>query len=202
MIGVVDYGMGNLKSVCNSLEHIGEAPVVLGRPQDFEGVTHLILPGVGAFAAAMDNLHGRGLVAPILNHVAAGKPFLGICLGMQLLAEAGSEPVETKGLALIAGRVDKMASGVRLPHVGWNNLDFVRPHPLFEGVKRNVDFYFVHSYHFSAPAECELGISDYGGRFCAIVGRDNIVGIQFHPEKSQDNGLKMLENFAQWDGRC
>ena len=198
MIGIIDYGMGNLRSVYNAFLSI-DAPVKLvSHPSEFDGLSHLVIPGVGAFSQAMLNLHSQGLVNPIQDFIKTGNPVLGICLGMQLLATNGYEPSKTEGLNIIQGEVIKFGViNQRIPHVGWNSIELTQTHYLFEGVKKIVDFYFVHSYFFNAKNNDNiLAYCNYGMNFPAVVHRNNVVGIQFHPEKSQKNGLKILENFS------
>lgn len=205
-IGIIDYGMGNLASVRNALEQLGHASQIESSPQAALQHPRLILPGVGSFAQAMQNLDQRGWTPALREYAASGRPLLGICLGMQLLFEHGEEHGDTAGLALIPGVVRLMqpASPHRIPHVGWNSLLHARRHPLFAGVKDHVDFYFVHSFH-CIPAEPGdvLARCDHGGEFVASVARGNVAGMQFHPEKSQPMGLRILDNFAQWEpGSC
>lgn len=204
MIGILDIGMGNLRSVLNAVYHNGFDPVVVHAAAEFDDLTHLILPGVGNFSAAMPEIYTRQLRQPILSFVASGRPLLGTCLGMQLLVAVGEEGGVHAGLGLIPGRVTRLAAeGLRLPHVGWNVLNMTRPHPLYEGIKKGRDFYFVHSYAAVCEEESDLfGSTEYGGPVTAVIGRDNVAGIQFHPEKSQVNGLRMIENFCNWDGQC
>jgi len=205
MIGIVDYGMGNLRSVFNALTFLDCQASFVTTPAQIKSCDHLILPGVGAYAKAMSNLTAAGLIPVIQEYAKAKKPLLGICLGMQLLSSRGTEPYPCNGLDLISGDVNILCppSGFELPHVGWNTIELARPHPVFNGVKHLSDFYFVHSYHFipSQPND-GLTMTDYGQRFVSTVARNNILGVQFHPEKSQDNGLKILENFSRWDGTC
>ena len=205
MIGIVDYGMGNLRSVWNALDSQAIPARIVATPADIREAERLIIPGVGAFAHAMRELNDRGLVAPIRERAAEGVPLLGICLGMQLLASLGTETGTTEGLDLIPGRADLLPveTPQRLPHVGWNAISLARQHPLFEGVRGSADFYFVHSFAV-APTDpaAVLATTEYGRLFASVIGRDNIVGVQFHPEKSQANGLRILENFASWDGQC
>ncbi len=198
VIGIVDYGMGNLRSVYNAFKYLGVTPKLVSHKDEFENISHLVIPGVGSFVQAMDNLSGRDLIEPIKTFAASKKPVLGICLGMQLLATVGHEPYECPGLDLIPGEVRKFENiDRRVPHVGWNSIELTQDHYLFEGIKKNVDFYYVHSYFFN-PKESEnvLGYCEYGTRFAAVVHSENIVGCQFHPEKSQKNGMKILENFS------
>jgi len=204
MIGILDIGMGNLRSVQNAVYQNGFDPVVVHAAAEFDDLTHLILPGVGNFSAAMPEIETRALRQPILDFVASGRPLLGTCLGMQLLMGVGEEGGLHAGLGLIHGRVARLAAeGLRLPHVGWNVLNMTRPHPIFDGIKKGRDFYFVHSYAAVCEEESDLlGSTEYGGPVTAVIGRANVVGIQFHPEKSQVNGLRMIENFCNWDGQC
>lgn len=204
MIGVLNIGMGNLRSVENAVFQLGFDPLVVEHQNGFDDLTHLILPGVGNFSAAMPEIGIRQLKQPILDFVASGRPLLGTCLGMQLLMGVSDEGGIHAGLGLIAGSVGRLqGKSLRVPHVGWNILNMTRPHPIFEGIKKGRDFYFVHSY----AAVCEqkedlLASTEYGGLITAVVGRANVVGVQFHPEKSQVNGLRLIENFCNWDGKC
>ncbi len=205
MIGIIDYGMGNLGSVTNALDHLGLEAEIVDSPSRLSVYDHFILPGVGSFGIAMRSLDASGWSDALRNKVADGIPFLGICLGMQLIFDIGEEYGTTAGLGLIPGRVVPLnpSPSFRVPHVGWNGLSYPGRHPIFQGVKEHIDFYFVHSYQ-CVPAldENVLARCDYGGEFVAAVGKANVVGVQFHPEKSQDMGLKILENFAEWDGTC
>ncbi len=205
MIGLVDYGMGNLRSVFNAVESLGfEISLAENEPQ-VRAVDRLILPGVGSYAKAVENLRKQGLDAGIREHVQSGKPLLGICLGMQVLSTIGNEPARCEGLDIVPGEVELMEvpPGHRLPHVGWNTIRLTRSHPLFHATKSNADLYFVHSYHFRAGDSRDvLAETDYGTRFISVVARRNVVGVQFHPEKSQATGLKILANFCEWDGAC
>ena len=204
MIGVLNIGMGNLRSVENAVYQLGFDPLVVEHQCGFDDLTHLILPGVGNFSAAMPEIDTRQLKQPILDFVASGRPLLGTCLGMQLLMGMSDEGGIHAGLGLIAGNVGRLqGEGLRVPHVGWNILNMTQSHPIFLGIKKGHDFYFVHSY----AAVCEqeedvLASTEYGGPVTAVVGRANVVGVQFHPEKSQVNGLRLIENFCNWDGKC
>lgn len=205
MICLVNYGAGNLASVVNAFDRLGHPVAIVERPEDVVNHDRLILPGVGSFRRAMQNLEARGWPDCLREFAGSGRPMLGICLGMQLLFDEGEEHGLTKGLGLIPGRVVPLepAEPNRVPHVGWNNLIDMRNHKLFEGVKSSVDYYFVHSYHCAASEpDSVLARTDYGGPFVSAVARGNVVGTQFHPEKSQPAGLKLLENFAEWDGQC
>jgi glutamine amidotransferase len=204
MIGILDFGMGNIRSVRNAVYQNGFDPIFINTAANFDDISHLILPGVGNFSAAIPEIENRHLRQPILNFVASGRPLLGTCLGMQLLMTIGEEGGSYFGLDLIPGKVTRLkGDGLRVPHVGWNILNIEQAHPIFQNIKSGRDFYFVHSYE----AVCEysndmLANTEYGGVVTAAVGRNNVVGVQFHPEKSQLNGLRLLENFCQWDGKC
>lgn len=203
-IGVIDIGIGNLGSLRNALYSQGWDTLPIRTPDEFNEISHLILPGVGSFAAAMQRLRQSRLLEAIRDFAASGRPILGICLGMQLLAEFGSEGGETEGLGLVPGRVVPLAvSDLRLPHVGWNNAHQSRKHPVLDGIRDDVDFYFVHSYRFvAADTSAVIAQTEYGETFPSIVGKSNVIGTQFHPEKSQANGLRLLDNFCIWDGTC
>jgi imidazole glycerol-phosphate synthase subunit HisH len=199
LIAVVDYGMGNLRSVLNALDSI-EAPARLApAADDLASAEKIILPGVGAFGDGMRNLHERGLVDALRKRAADGCPVLGICLGMQLLADRSYEYGEHEGLGLIPGEVrliDTDAS-LRIPHVGWNDLRVRSEGPLYEGLGEEPIFYFVHSYEF-LPAEVDAvtATTDYGRDVTACVERGSVFGVQFHPEKSQRDGIQLLRNFV------
>ena len=197
MIAIVDYGMGNVTSVRNALALLGAEGVVTARSEDLERATHIIFPGVGAFSDGMREVRERGLI-PLLEKevLEKKKPFLGICLGMQLLASTGEEGGETKGFGFIPGRTRLLkADGLRLPHIGWNDISIVPQCPLFSGIESR-DFYFVHSYVVE-PSDmgATAATCTYGETFAAAVQKDNIFGVQFHPEKSQKSGLAVLHNF-------
>jgi len=203
MIGIIDYGMGNLGSVANAFDHLGIEAEILARPDQLLAHDRLVLPGVGSFRLAMDKLDASGWSFALREQVTAGLPLLGICLGMQLILDEGVEHGSRAGLGLILGKVAPLIPGgtLRVPHVGWSGLSYPRRHPLFKGVKEHVDFYFVHSYQCLPADEANvLAYCDYGGKVVAAVGQNNVAGVQFHPEKSQDMGLKILENFAGWSG--
>jgi len=205
MIGLLDAGMGNLRSVYNAIYSLGPDIRVVKHGPELDGLSHLIIPGVGSYRSAMENINGNGLKEDIRAFAESGKPVLGICLGMQLLSDFGEEQGHTGGLELVPGKVTRFPDrkGFPLPHVGWNTVSFQVEHPVFEGVKKGIDCYFVHSYRFVCNnRENVYASTDYGEVFASVVGLGNVVGFQFHPEKSQANGLKMLENFCNWDGRC
>ena len=203
MIVIVDYGLGNLFSVQKALEMVGADVKISGRAEDIRTAERIILPGVGAFADGMNYLRAKGLDTVLTEEVMGKKkPFLGICLGLQFLAEVGEEYGEHKGLGWIKGRVRKLNVehlGLKIPHIGWNDLEYIRPSPLFAGVNPGADFYFVHSYHLDVGDPADLvATATYGEKITAAIQRGNIFATQFHPEKSQDNGLKLLENFLSW----
>lgn len=204
-IGIIDVGIGNIGSLQGALYSQGWDVERVATPRQMDGITHLFLPGVGSFSNAMLRLHEAELVNPIRNHAAQGRPIMGICLGMQLLSEYGEEGGGAEGLGLIPGKIVhlKKHTDLRLPHVGWNVLHPQVAHPLLNGIRSNVDFYFVHSYFFDATSEESIiGTTAYGFGYPSFVACGNVVGVQFHPEKSQRNGLRMLDNFCLWDGVC
>jgi glutamine amidotransferase len=205
VIGIINYGMGNLGSVRNAFEHLGFDADICSQPERADEFDRLVLPGVGSFRSGMESLDGLRWTAILKSCVSSGRPLLGICLGMQLLFDRGDEHGPTRGLGLIRGEVVKLTPCVpnKVPHVGWNNLNSIKAHPLFEGVKPNIDFYFVHSYHCVPidPSDT-IATCDFGGEFVAGVAHGNVVGVQFHPEKSQPAGMRILENFAQWHRGC
>jgi imidazole glycerol-phosphate synthase subunit HisH len=203
MILIIDYGMGNLGSVKRAFEECGADEVVISHYEsDFDRCTHAVLPGVGSFADAMNNLEQAGLVKTIRKIALEDRiPFLGICLGMQLLASVGEEHGITKGLGLIPGKVKLLESKTeeRVPHVGWNEIEKQQEHLLLEGIKNKTDFYFVHSYQFEPEVNSDVvSTTPYCGGFMSITGRDNIMGTQFHPEKSSSAGFKLIQNFLNY----
>lgn len=208
-IVVIDYGSGNLRSVAKALESVGGNVCVSGNVVDLERASHLVLPGVGAFADCRRNLEKTGALEPILQHVQAGRPFLGICVGMQLLFSEGHEFGVHPGLNLIPGQVvgfstkipDPEVSGrhLKVPHIGWNQVCQEQSHPLWQEIPDHAYFYSVHSFH-ACPQDTGwiVGRSQYGIDFTAAVARDNLFATQFHPEKSQKHGLRLLHNFVAW----
>lgn len=199
-VAVVNYGMGNVDSVVRSLEECGAEVTVTDREEDFESAGAVVLPGVGSFSDGMRCLRERGLTDVLRRHVfEKDAPFLGICLGMQLLASRGEEGGDTPGLGWVPGTVRKFTAdrvGVRIPHAGWNEVNFKGRPALFEGIEPGRDFYFVHSYRFIPDAVADvLAETPYCGSFASAVQRNNIFGVQFHPEKSQKVGLRLLKNF-------
>ena len=198
---IVDYGLCNIDSVARAVEECGADVVVTSDPAELERGNHLILPGVGAFGDAMSQLEARGLVEPLRE--LAGKrgiPFLGICLGMQLMGTRGEEGGERAGLGLVAGTVTRLVptqTDPRVPHIGWNEVHHAKPSPLVDGIPSGKDFYFVHSYHFANDRDDSVvARTPYCGQFTSVIqGGPAMFGVQFHPEKSQRVGRKLLENF-------
>jgi imidazole glycerol-phosphate synthase subunit HisH len=200
MIAIIDYQMGNLRSVQKGFERVGHQATITADPAELARADKVVLPGVGAFADAMAELERRALVEPIRQAVASGKPFLGICLGLQLLFDVGHENGRHQGLGILPGEVVRfqLPAQYKVPHMGWNQLCMRKAAPLFAGLGDEPYCYFVHSY-FVVPRDREViaAETDYGAPFCAAVWRDNLFATQFHPEKSQQTGLQMLKNFAQ-----
>lgn len=201
MLAVIDYGAGNLRSVVHALSYLGvESMRVVRTPHELRGATKIILPGVGAFAAGMQKLREQNLIAPLKGAISAGTPYLGICLGMQFLFEWSDEMGEHEGLGLLPGRVTRFPESMQLkvPHMGWNQLTIVRDSPLLKGIDSSNYAYFVHSYYCAPSLQSDVVAQvDYGVNFTAMVGRNNIHGVQFHPEKSQQTGLQLLSNFLE-----
>lgn len=196
---IVDYGAGNLRSVARAVAHAGVEAVVTSDPQAVAEARALIVPGVGAAADTMANLRGGGLVEPIREYIASGRPFLGVCMGMQALFELSEEGGSHECLGVLPGRIVRFPHGLTVPHMGWNNVRLRAPHPVFEGIAQDAFFYFVHSYH-PQPADDThvIAETEYGGvTFPAVVGRDNLVATQFHPEKSGADGLRLYANFLR-----
>ena len=196
-IAVVDYGLGNLGSVLKAFRHVGVPAELTADPAVLRRADALVLPGDAAFGAAMGEIRGRGLDGLIGEAAAEGRWVLGICIGMQVLFEESEEHGRHRGLGLLAGRVRRLPAGLPVPHMGWNRLRWPRPHPLLEGIEQGRHVYFVHSYFCDAAPEVVAATTDYGRDFPAIVARDNVLGVQFHPEKSQAPGLRLIENFVR-----
>jgi glutamine amidotransferase len=200
MIAIIDYGMGNLRSVQKAFEKVGHQAVVTGDPAQVAAAAKVVLPGVGAFEEGLAELRRRNLVKPVLEAIDAGKPFLGICLGLQMLFDVGYENGRHEGLGVLRGEVVRfeLPKEYSVPHMGWNQLAVRRPAPILKDTAEETYFYFVHSYYV-APADAQViaGETDYGGPFCSMIWRDNVFATQFHPEKSQAEGLKILKNFAE-----
>jgi glutamine amidotransferase len=203
---IVDYGAGNLRSVAKAFEHLGAAPLVSSSGSDVESATALVLPGVGAAADTMSSLSRLGLVQPLRRYVASGRPFFGVCLGLQVLLDGSEEGGWQECLGLVPGVVRRFPAPVlgtspmlKVPHMGWNQVQQQVAHPLFDGIPDSAFFYFVHSY-FADPSDRSTvaGETEYGVVFASVLIRDNVVATQFHPEKSGDLGLKLYANFLAW----
>ncbi len=205
MITIIDYEMGNLRSVAKAFEKLGYAVRVSNRPEDLLDTDKIVLPGVGAFRDCISNLHAGGFVGPLLQHVADGKPLLGICVGMQMLFDESEEFGRHLGLGLVPGRVVRFPAGMeeggerlKVPHMGWNNLHICQPAPIFRQTAEGSFVYFVHSYYCLAENRSDVAATcRYGDiEFCAAVWRDNLMATQFHPEKSQTVGLNIFDQFG------
>ncbi len=200
-ITIVDYHAGNLTSVRLAVEKLGRAALVTSDPEQVRAAERLIFPGVGAAEAAMDTLTGLGLDAALADYAATGRPMLGICLGAQIILDF-SEEGNVDCLGLIPGRVERLEvpAGVKVPHMGWNEVAFEQPHPLWEGLESGLQFFFVHSF---APAptapSAAIGVTDYHGQFVSALAQENVAATQFHPERSGRVGLQVLENFLSWE---
>jgi glutamine amidotransferase len=196
MIRIIDYGMGNLRNVVRACREIGVEATVTSDPDSVRKASSLILPGVGAFGEAVRRIDALGLRGPVLDHVAAGLPLLGICLGMQLLLDSSEESPGAAGFGLIAGLVRKLGGDVKVPHIGWNDVLPLAPSPLFPEPDEPTVGYFVHSYYVGLSSET-VAVTEYGVRFAASVRKGNVYGVQFHPEKSQVAGLNLLRRFSR-----
>jgi glutamine amidotransferase len=195
-IAILDYGMGNLRSVARAVERAGGEPEVTPDPADVARSDALIVPGVGAFGACMANLRAAGLDRTVSQYAGSGRPLLGVCLGMQVLFEYGEEG-GAEGLGVLAGVVRRLPNEVKVPHMGWNEVWWRREHPLSRGLSPGTRFYFVHSYVCEAGDDVVVAETDYGERFPAAVARDNVFAVQFHPEKSGDAGLEIYRNLVK-----
>jgi glutamine amidotransferase len=200
-IAIIDYGMANLRSVQKAFEQVGASAEIISKPDQIDRADKVVLPGVGAFKDAVATLRHHGFADPILRHIERGKTFLGICLGLQMLFDVGYEDGEHRGLGVLKGKcirfdVDQRL-GLKVPHMGWNQLEMKKPSPLLRDLSAGCGVYFVHSYHV-VPDDASIvaTTTDYGGPFVSSVWRDNVLATQFHPEKSQKVGLQLLSNFA------
>ncbi|MDD5292498.1 MAG: imidazole glycerol phosphate synthase subunit HisH [Candidatus Omnitrophica bacterium] len=197
MIGIIDYGMGNLQSVLNAFLSLGKRAKIISKPAQLKGISYCVLPGVGAFGDAMAILDKSGMSEAIREYASSGKPFMGICLGLQLLFESSEESPKAKGLNIIKGRVVKFKGDVKIPHIGWNQLKIKTKSPIFKGIKDGSFVYFCHSYYVQPKEKVVIGETNYTKNYASVIGKGNVFGIQFHPEKSQSIGLKILENFTR-----
>jgi glutamine amidotransferase len=198
---VVDYGAGNLRSVTIALARLGFDPLVTSEPEAVENADVVILPGVGAAADTMSNLLQRRLVEPIREYIVGGRPFLGVCMGLQVLFSVSEEGGEHVCLDILPGRVRRLPEGLKVPHMGWNDVRQRSQHPIFDGIPDGAFFYFVHSYYAQPEdASVVVGETEYGATFPAVVAKDNIVATQFHPEKSAESGLRLYKNFLRMSG--
>ncbi|MCS7083540.1 MAG: imidazole glycerol phosphate synthase subunit HisH [Aquificaceae bacterium] len=196
-VGVLNYGAGNVGSILNSLSAIGVDASIILEPRELSKVRALIVPGVGAFSKAMQNLRIRSLDRAILEFIKEGGYYLGICLGLQILFQESLEFGQTEGLKVLEGKVIKLPDSQKLPHIGWNSVKIVKKSMLFEGIEDLSYFYFVHSYRVETLPEFVIGSSFYGEEFPSAIEKDNVFAVQFHPEKSDIVGLKLLKNFAE-----
>jgi len=203
MIAIIDYGMGNLRSVEKGFLKVGVDARVVTEPRAIDDAKAVVLPGVGAFRDCMKNLSGMSLTEPIVRSIEKGKPYLGICLGLQVLFSESEEFGTYKGLDIIKGKVMKFRTDLKVPHMGWNNVKLLRRPPVFEGIKDESFFYFVHSFYVDPEdADVIAATTDYGITFTSMVWKDNIFATQFHPEKSQETGLMILKNFGDFVRRA
>ncbi len=198
MIVIVDYGAGNLRSVANALASLGYLPTITSRASDVTDAQVVILPGVGAAADTMNSLRRLELVEPIRRFVTEGRPFLGVCLGLQILFTGTEEGGWHECLGIVAGQVKRLPGGQKIPHMGWNQVKQRFSHPVFQGIPDEANFYFVHSY-YAEPEDKSLvaGETEYGIPICSILAKDNLIATQFHPEKSGEEGLRMYDNFLK-----
>lgn len=198
MIAIIDYGAGNLRSVVNAISRLGYQAEVTSRPAEVLKAQAVILPGVGAAADTMANLRQQGLDSPIRQFIAGGKPFLGVCIGMQVLFSGTEEGGNHQCLGIVPGAVRRFVPGLKIPHMGWNQVKQKISHPVFEGIADGANFYFVHSYYIEPDDKALVaGETEYGIPFCSVVARDNLIATQFHPEKSGEVGLKIYDNFIK-----
>ncbi len=198
MIVIIDYGAGNLRSVANAITKLGYQPKITSHPRDLVNARAVVLPGVGAAGETIKNLEMRGMVAPIRQFISEGRPFFGVCIGLQILFAGTEEGGGQECLGIIPGQVKKIPAGLKVPHMGWNQVKQVSSHLVFEGIPDDANFYFVHSY-YAEPEDKSLvvGETEYGVTICSVIARENLVATQFHPEKSGEVGLKMYDNFIK-----
>ena len=197
MIAIIDYGMGNLRSVQKAFEYLGYKAVITQQPSEIQKADKVVLPGVGAFKDAMQTIKQKGIDKVLYDVVEQKKPLLGICLGMQMFFEKSYEYGEHKGLAILQGEIVKLPEGVKIPHMGWNSLNIKKKSPLFEGLSQEPYVYFVHSYHLNTEADIVSATTYYGKEIQVAAQKENVFALQFHPEKSGDVGLNILQNFGR-----
>ncbi len=197
MIAIIDYGMGNLRSVQKAFEYLGNKAVITQQPSEIQKADKVVLPGVGAFRDAMQTIKQKGIDKVLYDVVEQKKPLLGICLGMQMFFEKSYEYGEHKGLAILQGEIVKLPEGVKIPHMGWNSLNIKKKSPLFEGLSEEPYVYFVHSYHLNTEADIVSATTYYGKEIQVAAQKENVFALQFHPEKSGDVGLNILQNFGR-----
>lgn len=197
MIAIIDYGMGNLRSVQKAFEYLGNKAVITQQPSEIQKADKVVLPGVGAFRDAMQTIKQKGIDKVLYDVVEQKKPLLGICLGMQMFFEKSYEYGEHKGLGILQGEIVKLPENVKIPHMGWNSLNIKKKSPLFEGLSQEPYVYFVHSYHLETNADIVSATTYYGKQIQVAAQKENVFALQFHPEKSGDIGLKILENFGR-----
>jgi imidazole glycerol-phosphate synthase subunit HisH len=196
MIAIVDYGMGNLRSVTNAFRSLGAVISVTRDREVIRDATAVVLPGVGAFGKCVENLNRFDLLDVLKEQISAGKPYLGICLGMQILLESSEEAPGVEGMGVIKGKVVRFRGAMKIPHMGWNNARMVRQGPIFDGVPDDPYFYFVHSYYPAPLEDVAATVTEYGVQFVSSIQKENVFACQFHPEKSQGVGLRLLRNFV------
>lgn len=203
MIAIIDYDAGNIKSVAKALEYLGEVPVVTRDKEILRNADKVILPGVGSFGDAMQKLHEYDLIEIIKEIIENKTPFLGICLGLQLLFESSEESPNVKGLGILKGKIVRFSeeNNLKIPHIGWNSLSYPKKGTLFEGISENSYVYFVHSYYLQADEDVVVATSEYGNLIHASIEKDNLFACQFHPEKSSEVGLAILRNFIAYERR-
>jgi len=197
MIAIIDYGMGNLRSVQKAFEYLGNKAVITQQPSEIQKADKVVLPGVGAFRDAMQTIKQKGIDKVLYDVVEQKKPLLGICLGMQMFFEKSYEYGEHKGLGILQGEIVKLPENVKIPHMGWNSLNIKKKNPLFEGLSQEPYVYFVHSYHLNTEADIVSATTYYGKEIQVAAQKENVFALQFHPEKSGDVGLNILQNFGR-----
>ena len=201
VVGILDIGLGNVASLANAVYQQGVEVIYLKDPEKIDDCSHLILPGVGHYSFGMERIKATGFSKVLPKFIDSGRPLMGVCLGMQLLCNGSDEDGGGNGLGVFDGEFKRFSDDIRVPHMGWNEVNWLNEHPVNEGVKSGKDFYFVHSYFLDSSISV-LSTTDYQDNFVSSITDKNVVGFQFHPEKSQGNGLKVIENFCWWDGLC